>query len=255
MTEYAPGVPMWVDVSSSDMDKTRAFYEGLFGWESQVVPDPQAGGYTMFMKDGKMVCAATPLFDPNQPPVWSTYVKSEDADATTQAVRDAGGQVAMGPMDVMGQGRMAVFSDPTGAYISIWQPQLHTGAELVNDPGSFCWNELYTRDVPAAREFYRKVFGWGVEESDFEGGKYTQFQVDGRSIAGGLDMTAMLPESVPPHWLVYFTVANTADTASRTAELGGTVASGPMDTPMGSMAVLADPMGAYFAVIQAGAAS
>jgi uncharacterized protein len=248
MPEYAPGVPMWVDVSSPDLDKSRAFYGGLFGWDAQVVPD--GGGYTMFFLDGKMVGAAGPTFGPDQNPAWATYVCSADADATAQAVKDAGGQVLMDTMDVMGQGRMAVLADPTGAAISIWQPIIHRGAELVNEPGSFCWNELYTRDVPAARDFYRKVFGWGIEDTEFSGGAYTLFQVDGKSIAGGMDMSSMLPDSIPPHWLVYFTVANTADTVAKARELGATILSGPLDTPMGSMAVIQDPVGAAFAIIQ-----
>ena len=251
MPEYAPGVPMWIDVSSPDLAKSRDFYDGLFGWESFVVPEPVAGGYTLFSRDGKTVAGGGPTFSPEQPAAWATYVHSTDADATTQAVQDAGGQVVMPPMEVMGQGRMAVFTDPTGAFISIWQPQIHTGAELVNEVGSFCWNELYTRDMPAAREFYSKVFGWGIEESQFDGGAYTLFQVDGRNIAGGLDMSTMLPDSVPPHWLVYFTVDNAAATADKVRELGGTVINGPFDSPMGPIAILQDPVGAVFAIIQA----
>ena len=250
MTEYAPGTPMWVDVSSPDMDRSRAFYSGLFGWDAQVVPDPQAGGYTMFFRDGKMVGAAGPTFSPDQHPAWSTYVCTADADATAQAVKDAGGQVAVEPMDVMGQGRMAVFVDSTGAHLSAWQPQQHKGAELVNEPGSFSGNELYTRDMPAAREFYRKVFGWNIEESEFSGGAYTVFKVDGRPVAGGLDMSTMLPESVPPHWLVYFTVENTEETVAKARELGATILAGPQPTPMGPMAVIDDPVKAAFAVIQ-----
>jgi uncharacterized protein len=253
MPEYAPGVPLWVDVSSPDLERSRAFYEGLFGWQSQVIPE--AGGYTMFLLDGKMVGAAGPTQSPDQHPAWTTYVCSADADATAQAVTEAGGQVVFGPMDVMGQGRMAVFSDPAGAYIAIWQPQMHRGAELVNDPGSFCWNELYTRDMPAAREFYRKVFGWEIEESEFAGGAYTLFKVDGRPIAGGLDMTTMLPDSVPPHWLVYFTVTDAAESVEKVKALGATVLDGPHDTPMGPIAVFQDPVGAAFAVIQAGSPS
>lgn len=251
MPEYDPGVPMWVDVSSPDMDRSRTFYSGLFGWDAQVVPDPQAGGYTMFFLDGKMVAAATPTFSPDQHPAWSTYVSTEDADKTAEAVREAGGQVVVGAMDVMGQGHMAVFTDPAGAYISVWQPQIHRGAEVVNDPGSFCWNELYTRDIPAARDFYTKVFGWGIEETAFGDGAYTLFQVNGKTIAGGLDMSTMLPDSTPPHWLVYFNVKDAADTAARAKELGATIIDGPKPSPMGAIAVLADPVGAAFAVIQA----
>jgi predicted enzyme related to lactoylglutathione lyase len=250
MTEYAPGVPMWVDVSSPDLDKSNAFYRSLFGWDAQQVPGPEAGGYTMYFLDGKMVGAAGPLFGPDQHPAWSTYVCTEDADATAQAVKDAGGQVLMGPVDVMGQGRMAVLVDSTGAHISIWQPQVHRGAQLVNEPGSFSWNELYTRDLPAAQEFYRKVFGWGIEETEMGDLKYTLFQVDGKSIAGGMDMSTLLPDSTPPHWLVYFTVENTADSMAKVTELGGTVLDGPKETPMGPFAVIQDPVGAVFAIIQ-----
>lgn len=242
---------MWVDVSSPDVEKSAAFYSSLFGWDAQRVPDPQAGGYTMFYLDGKNVAAAGPTFSSEQHAAWSVYIHSEDAEATCGKVKEAGGQVVMGPMDVMGQGHMAVLQDPTGAFVSIWQPQLHTGAEVVNEVGSFCWNELYTRDISAARDFYSKVFGWETEETEMPGGTYTLFKVDGRSIAGGLDMRAMVPDHVPPHWLTYFAVKNTAETFARANELGGTGVVGPMDTPMGPMAVMSDSAGAYFAVIQA----
>ncbi|GAC1328438.1 MAG: VOC family protein [Chloroflexota bacterium] len=250
MPEFASGVPVWVDVSSPDLDKSRTFYNRLFDWNARVVPDPEASGYTMFFRDDKMVAAIGPTFGPDQHPAWSTYIKSSNADATAKAATDAGGTVLVPPMDVMDQGRLAVFIDPTGAHVSIWEPQMHRGAELVNEVGSFCWNELYTRDMPAAREFYRKVFGWGVEESEFAGGAYTMFQVDGRTIAGGMDMSTMLPESVPPHWLVYFSVSNTADTVSRAKELDGTIILEPQNTPMGPIAIIQDPVGASFAIIQ-----
>src|SRR5947209_17935349 len=104
MTEYAPGTPMWVDVSSPDLGKSNAFYTGPFGWDAQQVPDPGAGGYTIYFLDGKMVAAAGPTFQPDQHPAWATYLCTDNADATAQAVKQAGGQVLMGPEDVMGQG-------------------------------------------------------------------------------------------------------------------------------------------------------
>ena len=250
MPEYSAGVPMWIDFSSPDLDKSRAFYEGLLGWESQVGP-PEAGGYTIFQLNGKMVAGGGPTVGPDQHPAWSQYVKTADASATAQKVKDAGGEVVMGPMDVMDQGTMAVLRDPTGAHISIWQPRVHQGAELVNEPGTFSWSELYTRDVPTAVEFYKKVFGWDVDETDMPGlGKYQLFKVDDRAMAGGMDMSSMLPAEIPPHWLIYFTVANTDDAIAKVKELGGEVLDGPNPTPMGPMALIRDPVGAAFAVIQ-----
>ena len=54
---------------------------------------------------------------------------------------------------------MAIFADPVGAVIGLWQPNQHTGAQLVNEPGALCWNELITTDLDASKSFYKAVFG------------------------------------------------------------------------------------------------
>ncbi len=106
------------------------------------------------------------MMQDGQPCEWNTYVSVEDADATMAKVRDAGGTVMVEPMDVMGMGKMALFTDPTGAACGVWEPGTFVGAELVNEDGAFGWNELGTRDVAAARDFYGEVFGWTVDEQD-----------------------------------------------------------------------------------------
>ena len=111
--------------------------------------------------------------------------------------------------------------------------------------------KLATRDLARAKDFYTKVFGYGIKSNPMPGGgEYVEWQVNGRSVAGGQAMGSMYPPDVPPHWLVYFTVANTDDTVKRAQELGAQVMSQPMDIPQGRMAVLADPQGAAFAIIQ-----
>lgn len=253
MTEsptYAPGTPLWVDLGSPDLEGSKSFYGGLFGWEAETSPIPEAGGYTLFRSNGKLVAGAGPLQDPNQPPAWSTYVATDDADATAQRVREAGGQVVMEPMTVMDQGRMAIFMDPTGAFISIWQPGAHRGAELVNQPNSLAWNELATRDLPRAKEFYKKVFGWESETSSMENGSsYTEWKLNGRSIGGAIEMNGGFPPDVPPHWLTYFSVSSVDAAVKKAEELGGRVVVPPTDIgSAGRFAVLTDPQGAVFAV-------
>jgi len=248
MTEYAPGTPSWVDVSTPDMAATKAFYSGLFGWEAMSYPE--MGGYTNFTINGKLVCGAAPTMSPDQHPAWSTYISVDDADATAQAVRDNGGQVVFPPMDVMELGRMTVCTDPTGAFFGLWQPGQHKGAQIVNEPGSFGWNELDTRDMDAAKSFYTKVFTW-TAKTDGEGADaYTEWQLDGRSIAGGMVMGSQFPADVPPNWLTYFVVADSDVTVAKVKALGGTVMMPGMDTDQGRIAVVTDPHGAVFATIQ-----
>jgi predicted enzyme related to lactoylglutathione lyase len=247
---YAPGTPIWVDHTSGDLAGSVKFYTGLFGWQSQDMGE-EAGHYTMFSSNGKTVAATTPPMNPGTPPSWSTYISTADVEETARRVNEAGGKTLMGPMQVMDQGSMGFFMDPGGAVFAAWQPAAMQGAQLVNRPVSLSWNELATRDMEGAKAFYSKVFGWGVKANPMpDGSEYIEWQVNGSPVGGGMTMGSMYPPQVPPHWLVYFAVANTDDTVKKAQDLGGKVMAPAMDIPQGRFAVLSDPQGAAFAVIQ-----
>jgi predicted enzyme related to lactoylglutathione lyase len=171
---------------------------------------------------------------------------------TATAVRDAGGNVLAEPMDVMDLGRMAILADPTGAVVGIWQPGSFPGAGLVNEVGTFGWNELGTRDTAAAKDFYGAVFGWGYDdEPSPRVGTYTIWKVGEAMVGGMLDMDALgMPAEIPPNWLVYFTVEDADAAVEKVNAGGGSVMNGPIDIPVGRFAVLDDPFGAVFAVMQ-----
>jgi predicted enzyme related to lactoylglutathione lyase len=247
-TEYAPGTPNWVDLGVDDLDAAAAFYGELFGWTcSEPGPVEETGGYRMFLLGDEMVAGLGPKQNPG-PPYWTTYVSVADADATVARAKAAGGTVFLEPMDVLDAGRMAVFADPTGAVLSIWQPGAHPGSGLVNEPNTLCWNELSTRDTAAAIAFYGAVFGWTTRTNEGEM-PYTEWQLDGQSVGGMMAMPPMVPAEVPPYWLVYFAVDDTEAAVAQVDRLGGSLVAGPMDTPAGRIAVLSDPQGAMFAVI------
>jgi predicted enzyme related to lactoylglutathione lyase len=248
-TEYAPGTPSWVDIGT-DVEGAKGFYGALFGWSAQDAgPPEETGGYGFFVKNGKMVAGYGPQQNPG-PPFWTTYVSVADAEETAKRVEGAGGAVVMAPMDVMEAGRMAVFQDPQGAFISVWQPGEHKGAQLVNEAGSLCWNELNSRDVEGSKAFYIAAFGWEPVTHADAPMPYTEFRLGGQTIAGMLPMPPMVPAEVPTHWLVYFAVDDTDATVAKAQELGGSVRMPPMDVPVGRFSVLADPQGATFAVIR-----
>jgi predicted enzyme related to lactoylglutathione lyase len=245
-----PGTPCWTDLATPDLAGARRFYPGLFGWGERVAPQPEAGGYTTFLRDGRAVAAAGPPAAPDQVPIWSTYVATDDADLVTTRVEAAGGQVLVGPFDVFDQGRMAVFADPAGAVFSVWQPMAHPGAELLDAPGSMCWNELVTPDPEGAKVFYELVFGWHPEEEPAEPVTYTRWRL-GERIVGGMmpPLADDFPADLPAYWTVHFAVEDADATADRAAELGGTVLVPPRDTPQGRLAALRDPEGALFSVL------
>jgi uncharacterized protein len=251
-TSYMPGTPCWVDLGTPDVEAAASFYGALFGWDVPERPNSaEMGGYRRAEKDGADVAGVMPLMQEGQPPAWTTYVAVEDADAIAAAVTENGGTVLAEPMDVMDLGRMAVFLDSTGAAFGIWQAGTFAGAALVNEPGALAWNELATRDVAASKQFYTAVFGWDYQDHDMgEMGTYTELKVGGASVGGMMDVTGRLPDEVPAHWLTYFAVGNTDAAVEQVKAGGGSVAFGPVDIPAGRFAIVTDPAGAAFSVIQ-----
>jgi hypothetical protein len=237
-----------VDLASPDLAASAAFYSPLFGWDA-VDQGPEAGHYHQMEKGGVPVAGAGPIMMEGQPPAWTTYVSVTDADASIAKVKAAGGMVFVEPMDVLDVGRMAVFADPSGAAAAVWQPRRHVGAGLVNEPGALAWNELSTRDVPAATAFYSSVFGWEAETADMGGMDYTTWKLEGQDIGGMMAMPAEVPAEVPSYWLAYFGTADCDATVAEATAGGATLMAGPVDIPPGRFAVLADPFGAAFGVI------
>lgn len=247
-TSYAPGTPSWVDIGVPDMDAAVAFYGALFGWTFTEGAE-ETGGYRQALVGDKSVAGFGPKMDPG-PPFWATYIATDNADETAAKVVAAGGQVIVEPMDVMDFGRMAVFTDDTGTFFSVWQAGSHLGAQLVNEPNTLTWNELNTRNAEEAKPFYAAVFGWTSETSESPMMTYTEWYLDGAVIGGMLHMGPQIPAEVPAHWLVYFAVEDTDAAVAKVTELGGSVMVPPFDIEAGRFAVVADTAGAHFAVIK-----
>lgn len=254
-TEYAPGTFCWVDLVTTDGDAAKAFYQGLFGWSATDVLTDVGSVYTMLTQGGRDVCAlwqmAPEMQQQGVPPHWQSYVSVTSADVVAAKARELGGQVLMEAMDVMDVGRMATLRDPAGAVFAIWEPKRHIGAQLVNVPGAFCWNELQTKDPAAAERFYTGLFGWTADsDAGAMGQTYWVFR-NGERLAGG--MMEIQPEwgEVPPNWGVYFAVADCDASVARVQELGGQVIVPAMDVQeVGRFAFVRDPQGAVFAVIK-----
>ena len=251
-TSYAAGTPCWVDVATPDLEAAERFYGELFGWEIPELPDSAAmGGYRRARKDGRDVAGAMPLMEEGQPPAWSTHISVDDADAIARAIQENGGTMIAEPMNVGEYGRLAIFTDPEGAFFGIWEPRVFAGAELVNEPGTLSWNELETRDLDAAKRFYGAVFGWEFEEGeDMEEMTYVVARVGGERVAGMADVKGKMADEIPAHWMTYFSVDDAEGAVEKIEAGGGTVHFGPVDIPVGRFAMAMDPWGAGFAVIR-----
>ena len=249
---YPEGTPSFVDLMTPDVDGAKSFYTALFGWDWEANDTDQPGGqYHMASLRGRTVCGLSPQaqeqVDMGLPPMWSAYITVDDIDTTAGRVESSGGSVMAPPFDVMDAGRMAVVVDPAGAVVCLWQAREHPGAEIVNEPGAFCWAELQTSDQAGAAEFFGKLVGWDAQTVDMGPmGAMTMFKLGENDIASAMDVPM---EGIPPHWQVYFAVADCDAACARITELGGQVLMPPMDSPPGRMAAVADPIGGVFSII------
>ncbi|WP_128804381.1 MULTISPECIES: VOC family protein [unclassified Streptomyces] len=252
-TRFVNGAPNWIDVGTSDIEGATTFYGGLFGWQFQSA-GPDAGGYGFFQLDGKTVTGAMQTTPEQGPPSWTVYFQSADAEATAKAAEQAHGSVLMRPMDVMGEGHMAVLGDKAGVPFGIWQPGRTKGVDKANETGALCWVELYTPDVPAAAWFYHETLGLETSAVSFPGGTYTCVNPAGAGeggMFGGIVDLADAPGEDSAYWLPYFEVADTDAAVAEAQRLGGRVRVPGTDIEgVGRVAKLTDPYGARFAVIR-----
>jgi predicted enzyme related to lactoylglutathione lyase len=243
------GAPCWVDLMTSDTERSREFYGQVFGWTAEE-PAEGFGGYFNFRKDGVLVAGCMPSQRPEMPDVWSVYLATDDARKTVDAPSAHGGRILVDAMDVADLGTMAVVSDPGGAAIGIWQPRRHQGFGVLSEPAAPSWFELHTRDYQAAVSFYREVFGWDTHVvSDTPDFRYTTLRHGECWLAGIMDAVGFLPAGVGAHWSVYFGVEDTDAALARIVELGGSILRPAEDTPYGRLAAAADPTGGQFKLV------
>jgi hypothetical protein len=133
-----------------------------------------------------------------------------------------------------------------------FSPVVTKQAPKKDKPGDFIWYELMTSDADAAQTFYADILGWTISPSGMDGMDYRIVHVGPNPIGGMLTIDKdMADHGARPTWLGYITVANADDTVAGIQARGGKVLMGPMDLPnVGRIAMVADPQGAPFYVMQ-----
>lgn len=243
-TAWPNGTPCWVDYNAPDIDHAKSFYADVLGW-SYTDPAPEHGGYVTCLIQDREAAGIGPQQDPSMPTAWTTYFATDDVDAVVSRISGAGGSVALPPMDVGPIGRMAIAVDPQGHPFGLWQAGQQPGVRIYNEPGALVWNEAAVDDPEAARAFYAAVFGFRFDEMEGADG-YTTFATDDRPL-GGLGGHQ---EGSPKGWTTCFSVASTDAAVDAVEQAGGKVTMTAMDTPWGRFAVVEDPWGAGFSVMQ-----
>ena len=242
----------WYDLATSDTDAARKFYCDVVGWRYQ---DNSQGGqtYGIFQAGDAGVAGLMPYPDGMKPPhpVWNGYIAVDDVDAMAGKIKDAGGMVHRGPIEVPDVIRFVVVADPQGAIFIIAKPL--SAVPLLQPPagtpGSIGWRELFAADWEKDFVFYEKLFGWTKAEAHDMGpaGIYQLFAAGAAPIGGMMNKNPAMPQS---WWNYYINVDGMDAAKTRIEKAGGVVKMGPMEVPGGQWVLQAqDPQGGHFALV------
>lgn len=245
---WPAGTPCWADIAFRDLPAAKEFYAAVLGWQ-YVETGEEFGNYNIAQVEGRAVAGMGPIMEEDWPTAWTMYLASDDTDATAKLITDNGGALLFEPMDIPGNGRMVVATDPSGAAFGVWQSLGMHGAGYFGGPGGLVWEDGRFTDPAAAKAFYAAVYGYTYGAVPGAPDDYQTFDLDGRP-AGGMGGMMGAPEGTPAHWLMYFGVASADAAVAEVEGRGGTVLSPAADTPFGRMATVQDPWSAVFAIIE-----
>ncbi|MFD4525413.1 VOC family protein [Streptomyces sp. NPDC058470] len=240
---FPEGVPCWIDVQLADVAAGRRFYGELFGWTFEEghhpdEPGAPARGAVRAHHHGEPVAALVPKRDGRMPTVWTVYFATPDVTVLADRIEAEGGRLITAPTPVGDFGTRALAADPEGAVFGLWQAGAHPGFGRRYEPGTFCWAELYARDMATVDQFYGTVFLDAL------------FGPDASPDFGRAPVSDVFPSEMPPHFLVHFGVEDCEAVIGTVNRLGGRVQAAPFDTSYGRVAVVTDNQGASFAVLQ-----
>ena len=248
-TPWPAGTPCWVDLSAPDMPRAVEFYSSVLGW-SLVNSGSEFGDYHIAQVDGRAAAGIGPAMQEGQPAFWTVYLATDDADSTAKLITEHGGSLLFEPMDIPGNGRMAIATDTAGGVFGIWQAAGMDGIGVYNEPGGLIWEDARLTDPESGQRFYADVFGYRYQAIPDGPGDYATFQLGEGNPLGGIGGLGDAPEGTPSHWLAYFAVADADATVAAVEQGGGSVMMPAEATPYGRIAVVVDPFGAPFAVLQ-----
>ena len=239
---------IWHDLLTTDIDASKAFYQGLFGWEFERIPFSLGFGrssdYLLIRNQGRLVGG---MFDASASQrdgnvsQWVAVMSVADVDAAVVAVGASGGRTLTPPTDLKARGRIAVVEDSAGALFAVLETRDGDPALLKPRSGDFLWDEVWTSDIEEAKAFYSNLADFEPVSVGAGERQYQALRINGEPSFG---MLVEPLEGLRPTWASYIRVDDMS-LLDRVEALGGEilVPAQPRDLG-GEVALITGPSGA-----------
>ncbi len=244
---------IFAQLISPDIHAAGAFYSALFGWtlhELRFGPTVYAIASLGGRPIAGMLQRPFPPGEQRQPD-WLSFLSVSDVDAAATIATQRGAKTLFGPRSVPDLGREAILSDPQGAVFAMLSSSSGDPPDQVPPVGGWIWSSLITRDPDQAAAFYQAVFGYEVFDLPGRGDVEHFLLASGGAARVSINPLPVDREDTRPDWLNYVRVLDAASLAEKVVALGGRVLVPPtVDRHGGRVAVMADPQGALFGLLE-----
>ncbi len=249
--QHFPGKLIWMDLLTDDVGKASAFYEGMFGWEAEVL-EWEDKTYAIMSMNGRPLAGIFHREEAENNDFhgsWIPYLSVANLDDTINIASEMGGQILM-DADLPDRGRQAIYVDNQGALVGFMESSTGDPDDFLAEYGEFLWKQLWVDDIPSAMEFYNKTTGLEELADESYANVYSHLLVSGATFRGSV---MELPEGfkAKPGWLAFVRVENVDNAVAKAKELGGSLYVEPdEDVVKGRMAIIKDVMGAGIVVLE-----
>lgn len=228
---------VWHDLVTPDLEKSQAFYSAVFDWQFQSIND----SYVFAINDGQTIAGFSQLDNSENSSHWLALVSVNNVDSVIKQTRQSGGEVLVGNTTIEGRGNIAVLSDPQGAVFSVIDTS-NGDPNATNANNSWIWQEVWSDDPKANREFYQSIYPYEAAEKTLFGTNYSYIKTDNQPVVGFVEK----PDAeIGNTWVNYIKVADVDATLLKVTAAGGLVLMAPNEkVRSGTVAIIRDSNGA-----------
>ncbi len=250
-TEHHVGKRVYAELVTPDLAAAKQFYSQLFGWTFQDYIQRDAM-FTQASLDGQVIGGIyqRPL-PAGRRPGWISFIATSDLAKTEATATQNGAKLLLSPRPFANLGQEAVLTDPQGAVFALLQSSSGDTPDYLVSPGDWIWSSLIATDPKADADFYKTVFGYEVfEMPEAQDAQHLLLASDKFARASVNPIPASWT-TAKPRWLNYIRVDDATAVSAKVTALGGKVLQPPhVDRHGGKIAVVADPAGALFGLME-----
>lgn len=241
----SPGKFIWFNLATPDVEKAKAFYSAVFGWE--YTPPPAGARYTVIRHHGRDFGAMVTPKDPTlaKGARWISLLSVPDVAAAVATAKAQGATVMIPPTVVPERGTHAMLRDADGALVGLLQSSLSDPSDALV-ANEFFFVDLLTRDPVKASEFYRTLAGYEVSKALV--GKGDSLVLS----SGGVKRASISPlpkDLKDAGWLPFVLVDDMSATLALVTKAGGRVLLAPAQEILnGNLAIIGDPTGGVLGI-------